>query len=97
MVVRDDSFSWSRSLARRRQASSLIRFGAITEFDAKQRDAAQDERCDGARQVHALRQPAGRDRAAIGGRGQHVGERMAADHIDAACPALFLAERLGRS
>ena len=56
-------------------------------------NAAQDERRDARRQVHARGQPAGGDGAAIAGLGEHIGERRRADAVDRRRP-LLLAERL---
>ena len=66
--------------------------GGRDAVDAEQRHAAQDEGRDGRRQVHALRQPAGRDRAQRLGLRQHVGQRMRSDGVDARAVE-FLAER----
>ena len=66
--------------------------GAITEFDTGERDAAQNEGCDGGDKVHALGQTAGGDAAAVLGHGQNIGKRVATDGVDAAGPTL-LAER----
>jgi hypothetical protein len=71
------------------------RLRAHHRIDAEQRDAAQDEGRDRGRQVHALRQAAGGDSAAVFGHRQDIGERVRADGIDAGDPAL-LAERAPR-
>ncbi len=57
--------------------------------DAVQGDATQDERRDAGREVHALGQSAGGDGAPILGRGAGVGQRVAADGVDDAGPALL--------
>ena len=51
----------------------------MTEVDAGQGDAAQDERRDAAGQVHALGEAAGGHRAAVSGLRQRVGQGVAAD------------------
>ena len=66
---------------------------ALDAVDPEERDAAQDERRDRRGQVHAAREPAGGDRAAVAGLRQHVGERRRADAVDRRRP-LLLAERL---
>ena len=52
-----DSFAWSRSVAMRRQASRRSALRRHHRIDAEQRDAAQDERRDAGRQVHAPARP----------------------------------------
>src|ERR1700722_19349501 len=71
------------------------RGGAMDAVDPEKRDAAQDEGRDRGWQVHALGEAAGRDRAAIAGLRQHIGERRRADAVDRGRP-LLLAERLSR-
>ena len=63
--------------------------------DAQKRHAAQDERRDGRRQVHALREAAGGDGARVFRLRQQVGERVRTNAVDARRPAL-LAERAAR-
>src|SRR5271166_2106831 len=55
---------------------------AMDALDPDQRDAAQDERRDRRGQVHAAGEAASRDRAAVTGLRQHVGERRRADAVD---------------
>ena len=69
------------------------RFRRHHGIDAEQRNAAQNERRNRGRQIHALREAASGHRAAILGLRQHIRQRVAADGIYAARPAL-LAERL---
>ena len=56
---------------------------AHDRVDAVQRDAAQEERHDGGRQVVAAGEAARRDGAAVARLGEDVGERGAADGVDA--------------
>ncbi len=92
VLVIASSFATSRSRARRSQASTRRGFLRHHAVDAEKRDAAQDERRDGGRQIHALRKTAGGDRAAVFGHRQDVRERVRADAVDARDPA-FLAQR----
>ena len=68
----------------------------VDAVDAVERDAAQDERHHRRREVAALGQAAGGDGAVPAGRGADVGERVAADRIDRAGPALALQGLAGR-
>src|SRR5690606_3531852 len=58
--------------------------------DTAQGYAAQNERSDGRRQIHALRHPARRDDAVITHAGTDVAQRVAANGINRRDPALFL-------
>ena len=72
------------------------RFGRHHRVDTGERDAAQNEGCDGGDKVHALGQTAGGDAAAVLRHGQNIGKRVATDGVDAAGPTL-LAERPRRA
>src|SRR3984893_2083942 len=69
------------------------RLRAIHRIDPEERNAAQDERGDGSRQIQTLRETAGGDRTAIFRHRQQIGERVRTRRIDTPAPAL-LAERL---
>src|SRR5579872_1441093 len=69
---------------------------AMDAVDPEERDAAQDEGRDRRGQVHAPREPARRDRAAVARLRERVGERGRADAVDRGRPSL-LAERLAGS
>ncbi len=75
-----------------RDATRLCAHHAV---DAQQRHAAQNERRDARRQIHALREAAGCHRAFGLRLRQHVGQRVRADRINRHGPAL-LAERPAR-
>ncbi len=93
VVVKASSFLWSSCDAMRSHASMRRSRRRHDRIDAEQRHAAQDERHDGRRQVEALRQSAGGDRAVVLRLRQQVGQRVRADAVDAGGPA-FLGERL---
>lgn len=76
--------------ASRSQASTRRVFGQFTEIHAYQRNTAQNEGRNGRGQVHAAGQTTGRDRAFVGGRRQHVGQKHAADRVDGPFPAFAL-------
>src|SRR5262245_32811938 len=63
--------------------------------DAEQRHAAQDERCDARRKIHALRETARGDETAVLRLRARVYECVAAHRIDDGGPALLL-HRLAR-
>ncbi len=73
-----------------------FRLGRHYRINPGQRNAAKDEGRDACRQVHALRQSAGRDRAAIFRLAQRIRQSVAARGVDGACPALA-PERLRRT
>ena len=67
-----------------------LRFGPGHAVDAQECDAAENERCNGGRQIEALGNAARRHRAISFEAGADVGQRMAADGVDGRCPSLLL-------
>ena len=83
-------------LSKPRPGLKPLRFRRHARIDANKGHATQDEGRDAGSQVHALRQAAGRDRAAIFGLRQSIGKRMATCGVDGTGPALA-PERLAGS